>query len=451
MTDQDLQKRVVHRTWQTLPVVDRGEGIYLWDRDGNKYIDGAAGSSVVVNIGHGVRSVVDAMYEQGKRVSYAAPHVMTNQPVLELGQLVAERAPGALKNNCRTWFSVTGTDSTDDAARLARQYFVATGKASKSCIIGRWQGFHGNNLAVAGFSGITARRRIYFPMYINSPHIPPAYCYRCHYEMTYPQCGLKCARALETMIRQIGDENVAAFIAEPVVGAALGAVPAPEGYFEVVRDICNRYDVLLIVDEVMTAWGRIGSWFGIEQWGITPDIIATAKGMTSGYAPLAATIARDDMWQAIQDSGNPFLAGHTMNHNPVACAGAVAGIRYLEEHKLLQNSRETGAYLLGRLQELLALDIVGDVRGRGLMCGVEFVKDKASKEPFPASAKVSGLIQSEAMKRGLILFSCTGCVEGVAGDMMLVTPPLIITRQQVDDLIAIFREAILAAQKRLLG
>jgi len=449
MNHEDLQKTVVHRIWNTLPVVDHAEGIYLYDQAGRKYIDGAAGSSVLVNIGHGVRSVVEAMYEQGKKVSYAAPHVMTNPPVLELGQMVAERAPGEMKNHCRSWFCVTGTDSTDDAARLARQYFVATGKTSKYVIIGRWQGFHGNNLAVAGFSGITARRRIYFPMYVNSPHIPPAYCYRCHYEMTYPQCGLKCARALETMIRQIGEENVAAFIAEPVVGAALGAVPAPDGYFEVIRDICNRYDVLLIADEVMTAWGRIGNWFGIEQWNITPDIIATAKGMTSGYAPLAATIGRDALWQAIQDSGNPFLAGHTMNHNPVACAGAVAAIRYVEEQKLLEKSRQMGQYLLGRLAELLAFDIVGDVRGRGLMCGMEFVKDKASREPFPAQAKVSGLIQNECMKRGLILFSCTGCVEGVAGDMMLVTPPLIITKQQIDDMIAILKEALTAAQAKL--
>jgi adenosylmethionine-8-amino-7-oxononanoate aminotransferase len=173
--------------------------------------------------------------------------------------------------------------------------------------------------------------------------------------------------------------------------------------------------------------------------------------MTSGYAPLAATIAGDDIWQAIQDSGNPFLAGHTMNHNPVACAGAVAGIRYLEEHKLLDNSRQVGAYLLSRLGELLAFRIVGDVRGRGLMCGIEFVKDKATKEPFAAGLKVSGQFQSECMRRGLILFACSGCVEGVAGDMLLVTPPLIITRPQVDEMIAIMKEALAALQSRLLN
>ncbi len=451
MVEGDPQRIVVHRSWRsTAPVCVRGEGIYLYDRDGRRYIDGAAGSSVVVNIGHGVRSVVDAMHEQGCRVAFAAPHVFTNEPLLRLGQMVSERAPGALRDSCRIWFSCTGTDAVDDAARLARQYVVAAGKPSKSLIVSRWQGFHGNNLAVAGFHGHTFRRRVYFPMYVNMPHIPPAYCYRCPFELTPQTCRLKCARELETAIRQHGPENVAAFIAEPVVGAALGAVPAPDGYFQVIRDICDRYDVLFITDEVMTAWGRIGHWFGIEEWGVSPDIIATAKGIASGYTPLAATIAREDLWQAIEDSGLPFLAGHTMNQNPVSCAGAIANLEYVEAHSLLRHSREVGAYLLERLRELLACRIVGDVRGKGLMCGLELVQDQATKAPFPPEAKASVVLEQEALQRGLILFSCTGCVEGVAGDMMLVTPPLIITRQQVDELIAILKEALQATQARLL-
>jgi adenosylmethionine-8-amino-7-oxononanoate aminotransferase len=450
MIDRDLQKLVVHRSWNQMPMADRAEGIYIWDQDGNKYLDGAAGSSVVVNIGHGVRSVVDAMYEQAKKVSYAAPHVFSNEPSVRLGQIIASKAPGTLRNNVRSWISVTGTDSTDDAARLSRQYFVATGKGTKYIIVSRWQAFHGNNLAVAGFSGITARRRTYYPMFVDSPHIPPAYCYRCPFgDLPCPECGMRCARALETTINQVGAENIAAFIAEPVVGAALGAVPAPDGYFEIIRDICDRHDVLLIVDEVMTAWGRIGNWFGIEQWGVTPDIIATAKGLTSGYAPLAATIAREDLWQAIEQSGNPFLAGHTMNHNPVSCAGALASIGYVEEHNLLENSREMGKYLIGRLEELLAFDMVGDVRGRGLMCGMEFVKNKETKEPFDPKLRVSLLLQRECMKRGLLLFSCSGSVEGVAGDMMLVTPPLIINKQQIDEMIDIMKEALAATEAQL--
>ena len=452
MSDKDPQKPVVHRSWQSpLPVVVRGEGIYLYDRDGQRYIDGAAGSSVVVNIGHGVESVIEAMYEQSKRLCFGAPHMFTNEPLLKLGQMVSEYAPGSMRNNCRTWFGCTGTDAVDDALRLARQYFVAAGKPSKYVVIGRWQGFHGNNIAVAGVHGHTGRRRVYYPMYVNSPHIPPAYCYRCYFGATYPDCGLRCAHALETLINQLGDENVAAFIAEPVVGAALGAVPAPEGYFQVVREICSRHDVLMIVDEVMTAWGRIGHWFGIEDWGVTPDIIATAKGMGSGYTPISATIGREELWQTIEASGVPFLAGHTMNQNPVSCAGAVANIEYVQTHNLVAHVNDVGPYLLQRLHELLAFDMVGDVRGKGLMCGLEFVRDKATKEPFDPRLKVSVLVENEAFKRGLVLFACTGCDEGVRGDMMLVTPPLVITRPQVDEMIEIMKDTLRTVQAQLLG
>ncbi len=253
------------------------------------------------------------------------------------------------------------------------------------------------------------------------------------------------------MINQTGEENVAAFIAEPVVGAALGAVPPPEGYYEVIREICDRHDVLFIADEVMTGWGRAGHWFGIEEWDVTPDILATAKGMSSGYAAISATIARESIWQAIEDTGIPLLAGHTLNQNPVSCAGAIAAIQFLEENDLLAKSRHNGAYLLSRLQELVdEFAIVGDARGKGLMCGFEFVKDKETKEPFDPKLKVSGRYEMECLKRGLSLFMCTGCVEGVAGDMILVTPPLVITREQIDDMIGIMKEAMQVLQAELL-
>ena len=452
MADKEIHKAVVHRKWRRpYPVVDRGEGIYLYDIEGNRYIDGSSGSSVVVNIGHGVQSVVEAMYSQGRKVSYAATHVFTNEPSLQLGQMIRECAPGTLRNKCRTWFSNTGSDAVDDAVRLARQYMVASGKPSKFVVISRWQSFHGNSLALAGIGGHTYRRRLYFPMYVNSPHIPPAYCYRCPFESTFPDCGLKCARTLETTIRQIGEENVAAFIAEPVVGASLGSVPAPEGYFEIIRKICDRYNVLLILDEVMTAWGRLGEWFGIEWWGITPDIIAVSKGLTSGYSPLGATLASEEVWQAIEDSGVPFVAGHTMNQNPVSCAAGVANIEYMAKNDLLNNSKAVGAYLLERLGELLEFDIVGDVRGMGLMCGMEFVRDKETKKPFESELHVSLRFHSETLKRGLILWPVAGCVDGVEGDMLMVTAPLIITREQIDGMIDIMKEALKATQARLLN
>lgn len=444
------QHPVVHRGWnRPRPVIDRGEGIYLYDQAGNRYIDGSAGTSVIANIGQGVLSVVEAMYEQGKRVSFAAPHVFTNAPMLKLGRMIQERAPGTMRDNCRVWFSCTGSNAVDDSVRLARQYAVAVGKATKYVVLSRWQQFHGNDVSMAGFAGHTGRRRMLYPMFVNSPHIPPAYCYRCPFGDTHPECGLKCAYALETLIRQISEENVSAFIAEPVVGAALASVPAPEGYFEVIRDVCDRYGVLLIIDEVMTAWGRLGSWFAMDQYGVTPDIIATSKGLTAGYTPLACTMAAEEIWQAIEDTGAAFMAGHTMSENPVSCAAGVATLEYVEARNLVGNAKEVGDYLLDRLHELLEFDIVGDVRGRGLMCGMEFVRDKKTREPFPPELKVCGLVFAEALDRGMITFPCTGCVDGVAGDMMLVTPPLIITREQVDEMVDIFKESIEAAQVRL--
>jgi len=441
----------VHRDWdREFPIMDRTEGIYLYDQKGRKYIDGSGGSSVVTTIGHGVEEVVQAMYEQAKKMSFYPAHAFTNQAFLDLSDLVVKLAPGELNGNSRVWITCTGTDATDDAVRLARQYFVESGKSSKYQIISRWQAFHGNNLAVAGFSGLTARRKIFQPMYVDSPHIPPAFCYRCYFEKTYPDCNLLCARALETAIRQQGPENVAAFIAEPVVGAALGCVPAPDGYFQVIREICDRYEVLFIADEVMTAWGRTGKLWGIDHWDVTPDIIATAKGMTSGYTPLSAIIARDHIWSVLEKNHSPFKAGHTLNANVVSCAGAIVAINYILKNRLVENSTERGLQALAGLRKIMENHpIIGDVRGKGLMFGFEFVQDKASKEPFPPGLKVSLLLEEAALRGGLVTYPCTGTVDGTTGDMTLMAPPLIITTDQMDDLLNILDESIGEVERRL--
>jgi len=429
----------VHRDWdRDFPVIDHAEDIYLFDRSGKRYIDGSGGSSVVTAIGHGVIEVAKAMYAQAERFSFYPAHAFTNEPFLELSDLIVSLAPGDLKDNSRVWVTCTGTDATDDAVRLARQYWVEGGRPSKYLVVGRWQGFHGNTISVAGFSGITSRRRTFQPMFVDSPHIPPAFCYRCPFEKTYPECGLLCARTLETTLRQVGPENVAAFIAEPVVGAALGCVPAPEGYFQIIREICDRYDVLFIADEVMTGWGRTGKLWGIEHWGVTPDIIATAKGMTAGYTPLSAIIARDDLWAVLQTKHSPFKAGHTLNANAVSCAGAIMVINYLLEHHLVENARERGLQALNGLRQMMEHHpIIGDVRGSGMMFGFEFVKDRLTKEPFEPQRRLSLVFEQEALRRGLITYPCTGTVDGVLGDMMLMAPPLTMTASQMDELLSI--------------
>jgi adenosylmethionine-8-amino-7-oxononanoate aminotransferase len=280
-------------------------------------------------------------------------------------------------------------------------------------------------------------------MFVESPHIPPAFCYRCPFEKTYPECGLLCARTLETTIRQVGPENVAAFIAEPVVGAALGCVPAPEGYFQIIRELCDRYDILLIADEVMTGWGRTGKLWGIDHWGITPDIVATAKGMTAGYTPLSAIIGREDLWAVLQNNHSPFKAGHTLNANAVSCAGAIAVIRYMLDHHLIENAHDRGQQAQAGMRRLMEHHpIMGDARGLGMMFGFEFVKDRATREPFNPQLKLSLAFEQVALQRGLVTYPCTGTVDGVMGDMMLMAPPLVMTAEQMDDLLSILDSSL---------
>jgi adenosylmethionine-8-amino-7-oxononanoate aminotransferase len=436
--------RAVHRDWdRDFPLIARAEGIYFYDEQGRRYVDGSGGSSVVTSIGHGVLEVAQAMYEQAEAFSLYPAHAFTNQPFLDLSDLVVSLAPGTLRNNSRVWVTCTGTDATDDAVRLARQYWVERGKPGKYQMITRWQAFHGNNIAVAGFSGLTARRKVFAPMFVESAHIPAAFCYRCYFEKEYPACNLLCARALETAIRQQGPENVAAFIAEPVVGAALGCVPAPDGYFQVIREICDRYEVLFIADEVMTGWGRTGKMWGIEHWNVTPDIIATAKGMTAGYTPLSAVIARDDIWGTLEQNHSPFKAGHTLNANAVSCAGALVVIGYMLEHALAENAAARGEQALTGMRVLMAKHpLVGDVRGRGLMFGFELVRDRATKEPFSPSMKVSARLEQAALSHGLVTYPCTGTAEGWAGDMILMAPPLVTDAVQMDEILNLLDLAI---------
>jgi adenosylmethionine-8-amino-7-oxononanoate aminotransferase len=438
----------VHRRWDwPYPTIARTEGIYLWDKEGKRYIDGSGGSSVVTSIGHGVTAVSAAMAEQAEALSFYPAHSFTNQPFLDLCDLIADLAPGEMRNACKTWITCTGTDAIDDAVRLARQHFVEKSESSRYLIIARWRSFHGHNIAVAGIHGHTFRRSLFHPMFVNMPHIPPAFCYRCPHEKSYPECDLLCARDLETEIQQQGAENVAAFVAEPVVGAALGSVPAPPGYFERIAEICRKYGVLLIADEVMTGFGRTGRMFGVEHWGVTPDIIAAGKGITSGYTPLSAVIARDKVWGPLIDNNSPFKAGHTLNANAVSCAGAIAVINYILRQGLVGNASAVGAYLLERLQKLLEYDIVGDVRGLGMMVGFELVSDRSTRAPFPAQQQMARVVYEAAFERGLIVYPCFGTVGGVVGDMIQMAPPLTTTREQVDEMMDILHETLRAVAR----
>ncbi len=442
----------VQRRWDWhYPLIARAEGIYLWDTEGRRYIDGSGGSSVVTSIGHGVKEIPAAMARQAEDYSFYPAHAFSNPKLLELADLVASIAPGELRNNCKIWFTVTGSEATDDAARLARQYWVVKGQTQKHIILGRWQAFHGDNIFAVSMSGLTVRRRMFTPMFRDMPKIPPAFCYRCYFEKTYPGCNLLCARVLEDAICQSGAENIAAFIAEPVVGSALAAYPAPEGYFQIIREICDKYHVLFIADEVMTALGRTGKMWGIEHWGVTPDIIALSKSLTCGYFPVAAIIARNEMWATLRTAGDHFRAGHTLNASAVGMAAAIETIRYIQKHNLVENARVVGDYFLEQLQGLLQYRCIGDVRGKGMMIGFEFVADKATKAPFPPEREMSRVFSELTFERGLITYPCAGTVRGVAGDTILMAPPLITTTAQIDEIMAILHDSVRAYLARVFG
>ena len=441
---------VVHRDWlRQFPVVSRTDGICVYDASGKRYIDASGGSSVVVGVGHGVKEIPEAMYEQSKQYSFYPTHLFTTERALELGELMSSLAPGEMKDACKIWLTCTGTDATDDSIRLARQHYVERGLTSRFTIISRWQSFHGNNIYIESVGGHTFRRNNYVPMFRETPHIPPAYCYRCPYEKTFPACDLMCARELERMICQSGKDYIAGFIAEPVVGAALGAVPAPPGYFMRIKEICEKYGVLFIADEVMTGLGRTGQMFGMDLWKVKPDMMSLAKGLSAGYLPLGAVAVRGEILELLKKKKSNIASGHTFSAHHITAAVGIAAVQYLLKNDLVSKSRENGAYLLKKLEKLLKHPIVGDVRGRGLFAGIELVKNKKTKQPFPSAKQMAARIGTETLKRGLISYPGTGSVDGVSGDHVFLAPPLIITKPQIDDMLSILDESIREVEKKV--
>lgn len=421
-------------------LAERAEGVYIYDDEGRRYLDASAGSSAVVSIGHGVKEIADAMAAQAATLAYVSGHVFTHRPVQELAALLAEIAPGDLD---RVWFVSGGSEATENAVKLARQYQMEAGRAGRHLVIGRWESFHGATLGALGYGGHTARRQRYMPLLPPAPRIPPAYEYRCEYCRDRGGCTLQCADQLHHEIRRQGPDNIAAFIAEPVVGAALGAVPAPAGYFQRIREICDQHDVLFIADEVMTGFGRTGTMWGIDHWGVVPDMIATAKGMSGGYVPLGAVIASQRIVDVLEARSSNIVSGHTFVGHPLTTAVGLAVMRYLLAHDLVENARVQGAYMLERLQEVMGRQrIIGDVRGIGLMAGVELVADRETRAPFPASLRVGPRVGDAALADGLVVYALQGCVDGVEGDMIKLTPPLSITRDEVDELIERFERAL---------
>ncbi len=419
----------------------KGKGVHVWSKEGKKFIDGSAGP-ICVNIGHGVKEVAEAVKEQMEQVSYVHSSHFTTKSVLDCAEKIARFAPESLNH---VYFCSGGSEATEAAAKMARQYYLLTGEPKRSKVIARWQSYHGNTLGSLSMSGNIARRRRYVPMLLDFPHIPPCYCYRCWYGKTCDTCDLECARALDMEIKANGPDHISAFIAEPYVGATLGALPAAPGYFQLIREICDEHDVLFIADEVMTGFGRTGKKWGLDHWDTVPDIITTAKGLSGGYIPLGATIASDKVYEGF---GEPFAHGHTYGSHPVACAVGSAVLDYVEKHKLVEKSKVNGEYMHKELESLYDHPSVGDIRGSGLFAGIEFVKNKESKETYDPEIRFNGLVVDRCFENGLLVYPGSGTVDGFRGDHIIVAPPLVVSREEIDEIVVLLDKSITEAEEK---
>ncbi|NIO20799.1 MAG: aminotransferase class III-fold pyridoxal phosphate-dependent enzyme, partial [Candidatus Aenigmarchaeota archaeon] len=304
----------------------------------------------------------------------------------------------------------------------------------------RWQSFHGNTLGALSVSGHTRRRRNYSNLLLNMPHIPPAYCYRCPFNKISDSCDLECARELDVVVKQEGPENIAAFIAEPIVGATLGAVPPIDEYFPLIREICDTYDILFIADEIMSGFGRTGEYFAMEHWDVTPDILSFGKGVASGYSPLAGIITHKRISETFEDEATLFTHGFTYAFNPLTTAVGLKVLEIVEKERLIENAKNMGKYLAERLSVLEELPYVGDIRGKGLLFGIEFVKNKDLKEPFPSNDHMAYKIMKDLMGRGLVIYPGSGTKDGLNGDHILLAPPLIITKDEINKIVQILQD-----------
>ena len=426
-----------------LPVAAGGEGIYIVDGAGKRYLD-ASGGAAVSCLGHSDADVRRAIKEQVDKLAFAHTGFFTSEPAEALADVLIEGAPAGIE---RVYYMSGGSEAVEAALKMARQYFLETGRPERARFIARRQSFHGNTLGALAVGGHRARRAPYQPMLIDVTHISPCYAYRgMEPGESEEEYGRRVADELEAAILKLGPETVAAFVAETVVGASLGAVPPVPGYFKRIREICDRHGVLLILDEVMCGMGRTGTLHACEQDGIVPDLLTVAKGLAAGYQPMGAVLVSGKVFDAFRKGSGAFQHGHTYMGHPMACAAALAVQRAIRSRNLLANVRRQGEALAEGLRQRLGdHPHVGDIRGRGLFRGIELVADRATKEPFDPGLKIHARIKSEAMDRGLICYPAGGTADGARGDHVLLAPPFIVEESQVADIVDRIGDAIDAA------
>lgn len=414
---------------KTYLMAARGEGCWIVDESGRRLLD-AAGQAAVVNIGHGVAEIGRAMAEQSAQIAFAHTSQFHTEPSEKLAARLLALAPANFHNGGRVYFTSGGSEATETAIKLARQYHLESGQTNRYRVVSRRQSYHGSTMGAMSVSGNVARRAPYTPLIPEWGHIAPCFCYHCPFGKTFPECGIVCADDLDTFLREHDPETAAAFLFEPVVGATLGAAAPPEGYAARIAEICHKHKILLIADEVMTGMGRTGKPFAVQHWDIEPDIILVGKGVASGYAPLGAVLASAQVVEAFERGSGAFMHGFTYQAHPVCTAAGNAVLDYLEANKLLERVDSAGRDMREALAPLHKHPRVGDIRGLGLLLGVEFVRDKTAREPYPKSENIAEKIRQAALAEGVLTYPTQGCVDGHRGDHILLAPPFTISQQE---------------------
>jgi adenosylmethionine-8-amino-7-oxononanoate aminotransferase len=427
------------------PRIVRGEGCYLFDDAGRRYLD-ACGGAFVANLGHGVPEIAAAVADQARTLRYVNGTAFTHDPVEQLAAEIARLSPGDLE---LVYPLGSGSEAVEAALKLARQYWVETGRHAKRKILTLSPSYHGNTLLALSASARPRYSELFRDWMVEVIRVPAAYSYRCGCRGTAPYCASCSGAAVEEAILQAGPESVAGLIAEPVGGSSTGASVPPAGYWERVRQACNRHEVLLIADEVLTGAGRTGTWSALEPYGVVPDIMTLGKGIAGGYVPLSAVVTSRAIAATLAQGSGALAHAQTFSHHPVLCAAGVATIRYLRERRLIERCAGLGRVLHQRLATLRELPYVGDVRGRGLLAGIEFVADPHSREPLPRSAGFAESFTQAALDAGLVVWPNIGHADGVNGDLVMLAPPFVVTEDQIDEIVELFTRALRDAAERV--
>jgi adenosylmethionine-8-amino-7-oxononanoate aminotransferase len=414
---------------KSYPIAVRGEGCWIVDQTGRRFLD-ASGQAAVINIGHGVAEIGRAMAEQSSQIAFAHTSQFHSEPTEKLARRLLALAPPNFRTGGRVYFTSGGSEAAETAIKLARQFHLENGDPTRYRVVSRRQSYHGSTLGAMTVSGNVARRAPYQPLLAEWGHVAPCFCYHCPFDKKFPDCAIACANDLDNFLNANDAASVAAFIFEPVVGATLGAAVPPDGYAPRIAEICRKHGILLIADEIMSGMGRTGKPFAVQHWNVEPDIILVGKGIASGYAPLGAALIAPRIVDTFERGSGAFQHGFTYQAHPVATAAGNTVLDYIESQNLFGRVQPAAEILRAELSSLQSHPHVGEIRGLGLLLGIEFVKDKFARQPFPKEQNIAERVRQAALDENVLTYPTQGCVDGVNGDHILLAPPFIVSPQE---------------------